>query len=49
VIDAPTFAQPEMRLRSDHVVIYRYRDGPIARQEPYADPSRRVEQLPCRR
>jgi ketosteroid isomerase-like protein len=33
------------RLRSNYVVIYRYRDGRIARQELYYDPSAPLEQL----
>ena len=33
------------RLRSTYVVIYRYRDGRIARQELYYDPSGRLERL----
>jgi ketosteroid isomerase-like protein len=32
-------------LRSTYVVIYRYRDGRIARQELYYDPSGRLERL----
>jgi ketosteroid isomerase-like protein len=34
------------RLRSDYVVVYRYRDGRIARQELYYDPSAPPEVLP---
>lgn len=34
------------RLRSNYVVIYRYREGRIARQELYYDPSGRLEELP---
>ena len=33
------------RLRSTYVVIYRYRDGRIARQELYYDPSAALERL----
>jgi ketosteroid isomerase-like protein len=33
------------RLRSSYVVIYRYRDGLIAQQELYYDPSGRLERL----
>ena len=33
------------RLRSTYVVMYRYRDGRIARQELYYDPSGALEQL----
>ncbi len=33
------------RLRSTYVVFYRYRDGRIARQELYYDPSGRLERL----
>jgi ketosteroid isomerase-like protein len=33
------------RLRSTYVVVYRYRDGLIARQELYYDPSGRLEEL----
>ncbi|MCV7400687.1 nuclear transport factor 2 family protein [Mycobacterium fragae] len=33
------------RLRSTYVVIYRYRDGRIARQELYYDPSGKLERL----
>ncbi|MGO9384879.1 MAG: nuclear transport factor 2 family protein [Mycobacterium sp.] len=33
------------RLRSTYVVIYRYRDGRIARQELYYDPSGSLERL----
>ena len=35
----------EQRLRSTSVVIYRYREGLIARQELYYDPSGPLEQL----
>ena len=33
------------RLRSNYVVIYRYRDGRIGQQELYYDPSGRLEDL----
>lgn len=33
------------RLRSSYVVIYRYRDGRIGRQELYYDPSGRLEEI----
>ncbi len=33
------------RLRSTYVVFYRYRDGRIARQELYYDPSGALERL----
>ena len=33
------------RLRSNYVVIYRYRDGLISQQEIYYDPSGRLEQI----
>ena len=33
------------RLRSNYVVIYRYRDGLIGQQELYYDPSGRLESL----
>ena len=33
------------RMRSTYVVIYRYRDGRIARQELYYDPSAALERL----
>lgn len=35
----------ELRLRSSYVVLYRYRDGRIARQELYYDPSGPLERL----
>ena len=35
----------EQRLRSTYVVIYRYRDGLIARQELYYDPSGTLQRL----
>jgi len=37
--------QGEARLRSSYVVIYRYREGRIAQQELYYDPSGQVEVL----
>jgi ketosteroid isomerase-like protein len=37
------------RLRSNYVVIYRYRDGLIGQQEIYYDPSGRLEILPSGR
>jgi len=37
----------ERRLRSNYVVLYRYRDGVIAQQELYYDPSGVVEVLPA--
>jgi len=39
------WTQGSERLRSTYVVIYRYRDGRIARQELYYDPSGRLERL----
>jgi len=39
------WTQGAERLRSTYVVIYRYRDGRIARQELYYDPSGKLEQL----
>ena len=39
------WTQGAKRLRSTYVVIYRYRDGRIARQELYYDPSGPLEQL----
>ena len=36
------------RYRSIYVAIYRYRDGLIAQQELYYDPSARLEELPRR-
>jgi ketosteroid isomerase-like protein len=36
----------ERRLRSSYVVVYRYRDGRIAQQELYYDPSAPPEILP---
>jgi ketosteroid isomerase-like protein len=36
----------ERRLRSNYVVLYRYRDGLISRQELYYDPSGQLEELP---
>ncbi|MGA8546063.1 MAG: nuclear transport factor 2 family protein [Mycobacterium sp.] len=37
------WTQGEQRLRSTYVVLYRYRDGRIARQELYYDPSGPLE------
>ncbi|MGB6207452.1 nuclear transport factor 2 family protein [Mycobacterium sp.] len=37
------WTQGEQRLRSTYVVLYRYRDGRIARQELYYDPSGTLE------
>ena len=37
--------QGEARLRSNYVVLYRYRAGRIAQQELYYDPSGRVERI----
>lgn len=34
-----------MRLRSNYVVLFRYREGPIAQQELYYDPSGQVERV----
>jgi ketosteroid isomerase-like protein len=39
----------EVRLRSTYVVVYRYRDGVIGRQELYYDPSGPLEQVPSPR
>ena len=39
------WTQGAERLRSTYVVVYRYRDGRIARQELYYDPSGPLEQL----
>ena len=39
------WTQGGQRLRSTYVVIYRYRDGRIARQELYYDPSGVLERL----
>ena len=39
------WTQAAERLRSTYVVIYRYRDGRIARQELYYDPSGPLERL----
>jgi ketosteroid isomerase-like protein len=39
------WTQGAQRLRSTYVVIYRYRDGRIARQELYYDPSGELERL----
>ena len=41
------FGRGGRRLRSRYVVIYRYRDGLIARQELYYDPSASLEELPA--
>ena len=35
----------ELRLRSNYVVLYRYRDGLIAQQELYYDPSGSIQKL----
>ena len=39
------FTRAGRRLRSDYVVVYRYRDGLIAQQELYYDPSGQLEEL----
>lgn len=39
------WTQGGQRVRSTYVVVYRYRDGRIARQELYYDPSGRLERL----
>jgi ketosteroid isomerase-like protein len=39
------FTREHQRLRSNYVVIYRYRDGLIAQQELYYDPSGALESL----
>jgi ketosteroid isomerase-like protein len=39
------FTRASHRLRSTYVVVYRYRDGLIARQELYYDPSGRLDEL----
>ncbi|HWY00980.1 MAG TPA: nuclear transport factor 2 family protein [Mycobacterium sp.] len=39
------WTQSALRLRSTYVVIYRYRDGLIARQELYYDPSGALQRL----
>ena len=39
------WTQGAERLRSTYVVFYRYRDGRIARQELYYDPSGALEPL----
>ena len=39
------FTRDGRRLRSRYVVIYRYRDGLVAQQELYYDPSGRPEEL----
>lgn len=36
-----------LRLRSNYVVVYRYRDTLIARQELYYDPSAELERVPA--
>jgi ketosteroid isomerase-like protein len=41
------FTRDGRRLRSEYVVVYRYRDGLIARQELYYDPSGPLEELPA--
>ena len=38
------FTREGRRLRSDYVVVYRYREGLIARQELYYDPSGKLEE-----
>ena len=38
--------QGDERLRSNYVVLYRYREGLIAQQEIFYDPSGTVEKLP---
>ena len=40
------FTRAGRRLRSNYVVVYRYRDGRIGRQELYYDPSGVLEELP---
>jgi ketosteroid isomerase-like protein len=42
------FGMQEKRLRSTYVIVYRYRDGLIVRQELYYDPSAELERLPAR-
>jgi ketosteroid isomerase-like protein len=42
------FDMQEKRLRSTYVIVYRYRDGLIGRQELYYDPSAELERLPAR-
>jgi len=39
------WTRDDRRLRSNYVVIYRYRDGLIGQQELYYDPSGRLEAL----
>ena len=39
------FTRAGRRLRSDYVVVYRYRDGLIAQQELYYDPSSQLKEL----
>lgn len=41
------WTQGAQRLRSTYVVAYRYRDGRIARQELYYDPSGALQRLPA--
>lgn len=43
------WTQGGRRVRSTYVVFYRYRDGRIARQELYYDPSGRLEPLGAQR
>ena len=40
------FDAGKARLRSNYVVLYRYRDGRIAQQELYYDPSALLESVP---
>ncbi|HUE29430.1 MAG TPA: nuclear transport factor 2 family protein [Verrucomicrobiae bacterium] len=39
------FTRAGRRLRSEYVVVYRYRDGLIGQQELYYDPSGRLEEV----
>jgi ketosteroid isomerase-like protein len=39
------FGLRDMRLRSTYVIVYRYHDGRIARQELYYDPSAELERV----
>ena len=39
------FTSAGQRLRSEYVVVYRYRDGRIGQQELYYDPSGRLEEV----
>ena len=39
------FTRAGQRLRSEYVVVYRYRDGRIGQQEVYYDPSGRLEEV----